>query len=211
LFISPSKTQLGFTLIELIIVIVIVAIIASLASITSSDKKRELLQTETKRFRVLFDLARQESILQSQQLGIVFSQEGYQFYQKSEQSHFDKKPKPRVAETPLQASDAVENSKPQWTLLQDKILKPRHLPTLLSSQLYIEAILVSLSARKDEKDKDKTQKNITVKPQVFLLSSGENTPLEYQLNYSGIGHANIKIDSIGKIDVSYHFDKQTNE
>ncbi len=191
--------------------IVIIAIIASLASITSGDKKRELLQTETKRFRVLFNLARQESILQSQQLGIVFFQEGYQFYQKSEQGHFDQKPKLRVEETSLQTSDTVENSKPQWTLLQDKILKPRHLSTLLSPQLYIEAISVSLSARKNQKNKDKPPQNITVKPQVFLLSSGENTPFEYQLNYSGIGRANIKIDSIGKTDVSYHFDKQTNE
>jgi general secretion pathway protein H len=209
LFISPSKTQSGFTLIELIIVIVIIAIIASLASITSGDKKRELLQTETKRFRVLFDLARQESILQSQQLGIAFSQTSYQFYQKSEQSHFDQKP--RVKEISDQAGNIAENSLPPWTLLQDKILKPRNLPGQLNPQLYIEGISVSLSGRKEQENKSETQQNITVKPQVFLLSSGENTSFEYQLNYSGIGRANIKIDSIGKVDISYHFDKQTNE
>lgn len=205
MYTSRHPVQSGFTLIELIIVIVIIGIIASVASINSGNGKQELLQTEAKRFQALFTLARQESILQSRHLGIRFFQDGYHFYQMLE-------PKPAVDTNKNEeiTDNEVDDKKPKWQNMQDNILRPRTLPAILVSQLYLEGISVELavSAKQDKKSVNVSGATEAIKPQVFLLSSGENTAFEYQLNYPNIGRANIKIDATGNVDLNYYYDEQ---
>jgi type II secretion system protein H len=202
-------------LIELIIVIVIVGIMASLTTINLSDNKQELLQTEAKRFQALFVLARQESVLQSRHLGMRFFQGGYQFYQmlepeetKDSQLETDKS---RGNNDRLSNNgDEEEDEKPKWQNLQDNILRPRNLPDSLFSQLYLEGISVELSSAKTSKPAIENRLSVSeaIKPQIFLLSSGENTAFEYQLNYSGVGRASIKVNPTGKIELTYIYEQQ---
>ena len=59
-----------------------------------------------------------------------------------------------------------------WSVYDDDVFRARKLPADLLSQLYLEGIPIVL---------EKT----LVKPQVFILSSGEMTPFVYELQFSG--------------------------
>ena len=214
MFASRSKIQSGFTLIELIIVIVIVGIMASLATITVGDHKQELLQTEAKRFQALFVLARQEAVLQSLHLGMRFSKNGYQFYQMldaNQASELPSKNPNAVDDTVNNAVDIEAERQTKWQLLQDPILKSRYLPNVLSSQLYLDGISIELLTTNVSGEKPATDIKASqqIKPQIFLLSSGENTAFEYQLDYSGVGRVMIKVDPVGQLELKYFYDKQT--
>lgn len=236
MLVSRYKIQSGFTLIELIIVIVIVGVIASLATINTSDNKQALLQTEAKRLQALFVLAQQEAVLQSRHLGLRFSQEGYQFYQmldpkasfgdqinntdtaRTPQDQNQNQQETTNVQTPYQ-NNIEEEAEPTWQLLNDNILKPRQLPKVLVSQLYLDGIsveLLSTQATEEVQDVNNIGTNTISndanaqgnKPQIFLLSSGENTAFEYQLTYNNVGRVTIKVNPIGTFTLEYFYDKQ---
>ena len=59
-----------------------------------------------------------------------------------------------------------------WSVYDDDVFKARRLPADLLSQLYLEGIPIVLEKK-------------LVKPQVFILSSGEMTPFVYELQFPG--------------------------
>ena len=187
-----TKKQSGFTLIEIIIVVVIIGVMASMVTISLGDKKQELLETEAKRFQALVTLASQEAILQSRHLAIGFFQGGYQFYQENDVLVDDI------------ASDGLKAQKTRWKSLdQDSMLRRRELPTKITAQLYLSDTSIVLAQEKGSEKSEFAEKQ--VKPQIFLLSSGENTPFEYQLEYTGTGLASLKVDPIGNIKIEYKY------
>jgi general secretion pathway protein H len=158
-----SKTQQGFSLLELLVVIVIVSILFSLTTLAiRGTSPEELIQTEAQRLDRLLQLATEEAILKGMEYGIEFKTSSYRFLVYAEQSW-----------QPLEA---------------DKLLRERMLPENMEIELLIDAVDVVIEESEEEIDEQTLQtsdteasenkglEKETIKPQVFLLSSGEITP-----------------------------------
>lgn len=149
----------GFTLLELLVVLVLIGIITSFAvlSISTGGLNRQLEQ-EGRRFISLVEMAGDEALLQSRELGIDFTQTGYRFLH------------------------LVEG---QWIPYQgDKIFRNRTLPDSVSYQLYIDGLPVVLPEQFEaikQGSAAEGEATVLLKPQLFILSSGERNPFELQL------------------------------
>lgn len=115
----------GFTLLELLVVLLLIGIVLSFATLSFGDGGRERrLGTEAKRLAALIDLAGQEAVLQSRELGILFDEQGYRF--------------------------EVWDGK-GWTALSgDRVLRPRALPEEIELTLLLEGLPVALGHAKDK-------------------------------------------------------------
>ncbi len=70
----------GFTLLELLVVLVLIGIIISFAVLSVGDGGRqERLKQEAERIVSLFNLAGEEAVLRSMELGVVLQPHGYAF------------------------------------------------------------------------------------------------------------------------------------
>lgn len=140
-------------------VLVLIGIITSFAvlSVGTGGLSRQLEQ-EGRRFISLVEMAGDESLLQSRELGIDFTQTGYRFLH------------------------LVEG---RWILYQgDKIFRNRSLPNSAFYKLYIDGLPVVLPEQFEPiKQGSAAEGEATVlpKPQLFILSSGERNPFELQL------------------------------
>ena len=77
---APLRRGRGFTLIELLVVVVIIGIVVTFAVLSVSFNQGHKLKEEAERLTALIKLARQESILDSQELAVQFADKGYRFY-----------------------------------------------------------------------------------------------------------------------------------
>lgn len=112
----------GFTLLELLVVLVIIGIILSFAVLSVGDGGLEQqAEEETRRLAALMDLAAEQAILESRELGMVFLPSGYRFV-----TH--------VVEAWQEIND-------------DTLLRPRTLPEGLHIELFLEALPVELNRR----------------------------------------------------------------
>lgn len=160
-----KQNEHGFTLIEVMIVVVIIAILMGAVSMSIPRDINDQLKEHASRFQALVSMSQDEAILQSRELALGFSDSGYTFYK-------------------------LENS--SWVANDDKLFKPRQLPSNLLSQLYLEGISVSLEEQSE------------VRPQVFILSSGEMTPFIYELQYPGQDkRIKINVNAIGGIEQEF--------
>lgn len=74
-----------------------------------------------------------------------------------------------------------------WSVYDDDVFKARQLPADLLSQLYLEGIPIVLAKK-------------LVKPQVFILSSGEMTPFVYELQFPGKDEKiKLEVNAIGDV------------
>ena len=158
----------GFSLLELLVVIVIVGILFSFTTLAiRGTNPDELIQQEARRFDQLVRLALEEAILKGLEYGIAFTPNSYTFM--------------------VQLDDY------QWhDFGNDKLLRSRELQHEIEIELMIEKTDVVFknnsttssdadSADTDEADDpddtDATEATkVELKPQVYLLSSGEITP-----------------------------------
>ncbi len=162
--------QRGFTLLELLVVVVIVSILFTYTTLAiRSDSPEDIIKKEAFRLERLVQLALEESILRGEEYGIEIYFDGYRFLRQSED---------------------------QWQpLSDDKILHERELPLEMEMELSLEEteIVIDSSSNNtsaqdfdlnnDDEDKDKKKK---IKPQIFLLSSGEITP-EFEVRFYILG------------------------
>lgn len=152
-----SKAR-GFTLLEVLVVVVIAAIIFSLSTLAiRGTTPEELLQTEARRLDRLLQLAQEEAILRGQEYGLQFRPDSYEF--------------------------VVYDLTGWQSLTHDRFLRKRELPADMEIELLIEEVEVVIeesrldTVTETTTDEDgKTVKKEKIKPQVFLLSSGEITP-----------------------------------
>ena len=97
----------GFTLIEILVVLLIITILAgvTIARLPAFSQDAEF-ETETRRLELLFNMARQESILDSMEFGFRLTDDGYKFlkFDDGTQSWKD-------AENPFQARSLPEDLK----------------------------------------------------------------------------------------------------
>jgi general secretion pathway protein H len=114
----------GFTLLEVLVVVIIIGIVISFAvlSINSDDKT---LEEEARRLQALINLAGQEAVLQSRELALEFTDDGYDFL--------------------------VFDGEKWQPLADDEILRPRTLPGELVVEYEAEGERLTLQSTNDEK------------------------------------------------------------
>lgn len=116
----------GFTLIELLVTLVIIGIIVSVTVLSIRSPGGEKLEEELDRLTALFQLAREEAILQSRELGMEFWENGYAFYEL--------------------------NDVQQWVPLEeDNLFRVRELPERMRMQLTLEEIDIVMRVVREDK------------------------------------------------------------
>ena len=150
----------GFTLIELLVVIVLISIILSMATLAiSTGSPEQRLKTEARRFTALLQLAQDDALLNSTELGIVVKDNRYQFVISTEQG---------------------------WKpISNNNSLRERLLPADMEFDLELDFQDTDLKSsvdkigevsKVDDVDKFDNKKDKNYKPQIYLLSSGEIAP-----------------------------------
>ncbi|MFV9614969.1 MAG: type II secretion system minor pseudopilin GspH [Gammaproteobacteria bacterium] len=175
-----TAKQQGFTLLELLVVVVIVSILFTYTTLAiRSNSPEDYIKEEAHRFERLTQLALEESILRGEEYAIEIFTDGYRFLRFTEN---------------------------QWLPLdQDKILRQRELPQDMELEVSIEEteIVIDLASNsmseqnlkldfdlnfdnESEESNEEENEESKIKPQIYLLSSGEITP-EFDLRFYILG------------------------
>ncbi len=171
-----TSKQQGFTLIELLVVVVIVSILFTYTTLAiRSNSPEDYIKEEAHRFERLTQLALEESILRGEEYAIEIFTDGYRFLRFTEN---------------------------QWLPLDnDKILRQRELPQDMELEVSIEEteIVIDLASNSMSEQKlnldfdleldtesEEENENSKIKPQIYLLSSGEITP-EFDVRFYILG------------------------
>ena len=153
------QLQRGFTLIELLVVVSIIAITFSTFIMLgfSFSNPEDALRSEASRLHARLQFAHEQGVMRNDEYGMRFNQQSYRL---------------------------MRYTKNKWVdITDDKLLLPHTLPETMRLQLELEGISAVLEENDDEQLKDPEKE---IKPQVFLLSSGETTPdFEVRIRISG--------------------------
>jgi len=131
-----------------------------------TDSPEESIRTEAQRLERLVQLAMEESILRGEEYGIEIFIDGYRF---------------------LRLSDN------EWQPVSgDKILRERELPNKIELEMQLEETDIIIGQNKDletesvdldeSEDAETDTKRNSIKPHIYLLSSGEITP-EFDIRF----------------------------
>jgi general secretion pathway protein H len=154
----------GFTLIELLVVVFIISLTAGILLINISlGTTEDKIKQEAIRFQSLLRFSHEQSVIRAEEYGIRFHKTGYRF---------------------MTLEDEL------WVEMStDRHLVAKELEDNMEFELYIEDIDVVLNDTEDEahlikeeqaeleeKKDNEIKKEQKIKPQIFLLSSGELSP-----------------------------------
>ena len=164
-----SRGYRGFTLIELLVVIFIIGVVVAAATITLGDNQGKRLEQKSQQLAALIDLAKEQAIFNSEELGIVFTKDSYSFYQLDSEN---------------------QEEKDSWVLVtNDSLLREYTLPDGLVFELYLEGIRVTYKQDKDIKpqvyilsDGSITPFHVNITDKVdhtYRLKIAENGALEF--------------------------------
>ncbi|MDH5472235.1 MAG: type II secretion system minor pseudopilin GspH [Gammaproteobacteria bacterium] len=145
------RTHSGFTLFELLVVIAIISVsFAVFLTINFSfGVPEDNIRKEANRLHLLLSFAHEQSVIRAEEYGVRFSPHSYSFMQ-------------------------YEAEADNWTELDDKVLTTKQLANDMELALSIEQVEIVLDDAPVATDIDQPEDKI--KPQIFLLSSGETTP-----------------------------------
>lgn len=77
---SPAEfSQTGFSLVEVLVVLVIVAVLAGILLFSYGRSHRDLLEGEASRLATVLNLALEEAVVRSSDMGVVFDATSYRF------------------------------------------------------------------------------------------------------------------------------------
>jgi general secretion pathway protein H len=151
-----ASAQRGFTLLEVLVVVAIIGMLAGAVTLSlgTLGNDREI-DEETNRLRSMIDLLHEESLMQSRDYGVMFSETGYRFY-------------------------VFDYQELTWVLpAVDRLLEQHDLRPLLSLSLVLDGRNVPLLRNFEALDVENPE------PQVMLLSSGEVTPFTIEMQREG--------------------------
>lgn len=164
----------GFSLLELLVVIVIIGIAVSFATLAFGDNQAERMSHKSKQLGALIDLAKEQAIFNSQELGLLFTKDSYSFYRM--EISINKKDEEKTVWLPIE---------------DDKFLSKRILPDGLEYELFLEGLQVAFAASK--------LKEVT--PHVFILSDGSISPFELNLTDRSDHNFKMKMAENGKYEM----------
>lgn len=113
-----TKRNRGFTLIEVMVVMLIVGIVFVGGVVLLDRGMRGQIEQEVGRFNALFELARNEAMLNASHRGLGFQRDGYGFYRLGPQG--------------------------QWALMTEKPYRLQTLADGIEPRLYIDGLQVTL-------------------------------------------------------------------
>jgi len=151
------RGERGFTLLEILVVMFIIGIIVGFAVLSVDGRAGDdRLQQEAERLEALLEVAAEEAILYSVEVGLDLTRDGYRFL--------------RLADDGWQAIDR-----------SDHPLRPRELTPEMKLELLLEdEETFRLPQRSKNNDKDKKEDGL--RPEILFLSSGEVTPYTLELS-----------------------------
>lgn len=156
----PAHHRHGFTLIELLVVVSIIAIAFTAFIVLgfSFSNPADKLNEEIRRLQARLDFAHEQAVTRSEDYGVRFNTQSYRFMRLQEGKWVD--------------------------IADDKLLAPRELDENISIELALEKLNVVLT--KEDAPPEEDTPEAQIKPQVFLLSSGEAMPdFEVRLRITG--------------------------
>jgi general secretion pathway protein H len=172
---QTTTSASGFTLLELLVVLVIIGIVSSFAVLsTGLTGRNKPLDKESQRLLALMQMASEESVQKTVELGLTVSNDGYHF----------------------QRYDYDQNT---WQPLEDDLFRERSLPDDLTLDLVLEGrpiVLDDPSMTDSDTESDKDKKKKPTPPQILFLSSGEVSPFTLTLREHP-GTAESVIKSVG--------------
>lgn len=177
----PSRFRgRGFTLLEILVVVFIIGILLTAVTVMFGSSEMTRVREEADRLATLITLAREQAILDGQEIAVAFDDTGYAF----------------------QVYDGQG-----WLALEgDDILRRRTFPDIVDIEVNLvgEPVKLVSTASEEEEDADKDDKKDKEKEpiRVFLLSSGEVTPFEIFVGHEEVeGGFMLTGDAVGKIDI----------
>ena len=78
--ISPTGSQTGFTLLEILLCLFIIGLMVSVVSVALPDRKDQSLEHMATRMKRALLIAQEESVFRSKDYGLLLSSDGYHFY-----------------------------------------------------------------------------------------------------------------------------------
>ena len=216
----------GFTLIEIMVVIIIIGIMTALTAlnVTSNDPARNL-KNEAQRFVAVVSQAVDEASFQQQELGIVATEDGYQFVRWWREEVDETLASTTPPSTTPPATPPVA-PKPKWVLVEnDNTLRSYELPDGIRFLLELEeSEFVKIGTNQTtngESELTRTNLNLddigpkieedtTYEPSVYILSSGEMTPFvaEFFLEDDSEVMLTVKGDDLGRVKLDFGGDDE---
>jgi len=165
------KLQQGFTLLELMLVFLLMAMVSVgvMMTLPSASNSQEGVQWQVQRFSTLVQFAQDEALISGLQLGVVFTEKSYQFvfydYESKYWQPIENKQIQNKVELPDTLSLEYSLSGIEWD----------ELDTEDQDTFLTDEYLVNIEGQ---------ERQVDLKPQVYLMSSGEVTPFTVTLSVS---------------------------
>ena len=161
--------QHGFTLLEIMLVLLLMAMVSVgvVMTLPNNLTSQEDLQWQAQRFRTLLQFAEDEALISGLELGVVFDKSSYQF------AFYDYKTKkwlPVMSEQIQGKVELPETLKIEY-FLSDSLWD--EIDTEQQDKFIDEDELVSIAGE---------EKVISLRPQVYVMSSGEVTPFSVEFS-----------------------------
>jgi general secretion pathway protein H len=165
-----SHSPPGFTLIEIMVVIVIIGVILSFATLSiGSGGLEQKLEQEAQRLASLLQLASQEAIMQSQEMGVSFEPHRYEFY-------------------------ILQGQQWQKLTASDNIFRPRTLPVGIQVEIRLEGEPIILNEVKNTPQLLILSSGEFIPFEIIFFVEEVNENLRYLLKGSTIGEMSIQRD-----------------